>query len=426
MNIDVHKFGGASLKDAPSLKNVSNIIQQQSRPAIIVVSAMGKTTNALENLVKSAFFKQDNPQTHLSQVIQYHSDIIQNAFENYSLAQEVEKNIQKYWKYIEQLISQPITMPYGQFYDQIVSVGELVSSIIVSEYLNTAGIYNIWIDVRKIIKTDNQWRAANVLMNESEKQFKDLLSSIIDENTLIITQGFIGSTANDYTTTLGREGSDYTAALMAYFANAQQLTIWKDVEGVLNADPRYFKNTQKLDEISYYDAIEMTYYGATVIHPKTIKPIQNKNIPLYVKSFLNPQNKGTIIHQPKEYKKITTYSFLPNQMLISLQSQDYSFFTESHIQQTFQIINDFNIKINLMQNTALNFSICITYDEVTTPMFIKELQKYFKVLFNENVSILNIRNYIPEMIPYFIQDKEILLEQRTRHHIQLVIRDKNN
>ncbi|HPQ08463.1 MAG TPA: aspartate kinase [Bacteroidia bacterium] len=426
MNIYVHKFGGASLKDALSFINVAKIIQQLSTPSIVVVSATGKTTNALEDVVKSAYFKKDNPLKYLEQVKQNHLQIIQNLFLEFgqSKIDEVSLNINEYWVFIEKQITNNIYLPFGQFYDQIVSVGELVSSIILSEYLNSIGIYHTWVDIRKVLITDTQWRSASVNLEESEKIFQDTIYPLLSDQSIILTQGFIGGTSNGYTTTLGREGSDYTAALLANFTNAKELTIWKDVDGVLNADPRYFKNAQKIDELSYYDAIEMTYYGATVIHPKTIKPLQNKNIPLKVKSFLKPSNEGTIIHQLKDNKRITTYTYLPNQILISLQSNDYSFFTESHLQVVFQIINQFGFKLNLMQNTALNFSFCITFDEILTPSFIKELQKHFKVFYNEKVAILTIRNYVPNFIQYFTDGKEILLEQRTRHHVQFVMKEK--
>lgn len=426
MNIYVHKFGGASLKDALSFINVAKIIQQLSTPSIVVVSATGKTTNALEDVVKSAYFKKDNPLKYLEQVKQNHLQIIQNLFLEFgqSKIEEVSSKINEYWVFIEKQITNNIYLPFGQFYDQIVSVGELVSSIILSEYLNSIGIYHTWVDIRKVLITDTQWRSASVNLEESEKIFQDTIYPLLSDQSIILTQGFIGGTSNGYTTTLGREGSDYTAALLANFTNAKELTIWKDVDGVLNADPRYFKNAQKIDELSYYDAIEMTYYGATVIHPKTIKPLQNKNIPLKVKSFLKPSNEGTIIHQLKDNKRITTYTYLPNQILISLQSNDYSFFTESHLQVVFQIINQFGFKLNLMQNTALNFSFCITFDEVLTPSFIKELQKHFKVFYNENVAILTIRNYIPNFIQYFTEGEVILLEQRTRHHVQFVMKEK--
>ncbi len=393
---------------------------------LIVVSAMGKTTNALEKVVKAAFYKTSYQKTELDAVKQYHQEIIEQLFEEFSSEKLDELNnlIQPLWLDVEHMLHQPTTYPFGQLYDQIVSVGELVSSIILSEYLKDKGIYNTWLDIRRVLISGQQWRAANINMGISEKNFQTSVVPSLSETSILITQGFIAGTTNGYTTTLGREGSDYTAALMAYFANAESVTIWKDVEGVLNADPRYFKNAQKLEELSYYDAIEMTYYGATVIHPKTIKPLQNKNIPLYVKSFLRPSEKGTIIHQPKEHKKLTTYSLLSNQALISLQSQDYSFFTETHIQQVFQIINEFGIKINLMQNTALNFSICIHYDEVYFNAFIQALQKQFKVLFNTNVAILTIRNYRANTLSNILQGREILLEQRTRNHVQYVLKEK--
>jgi len=426
LRLFVHKFGGASLKDAASIKNVANIIQQQSTPSIIVISAIGKTTNDLENVVKSAFFKSNPPEQYLESIKTQHQGIIHSLFHSISSQKEedVQQLINTHWAYVEQLIRQDVIYPYGQFYDQIVSVGELVSSTIVSEYLNAIGCYSTWLDVRQVLLTDQQWRAANIDWTNSLRRFEEIVRPFLSDTARIVTQGFIGGTSHGFTTTLGREGSDYTAAIMAYFADAESVTIWKDVEGVLNADPRYFKNPQKIDELSYYDAIEMTYYGATVIHPKTIKPLQNKSIPLKVKSFIHPEAPGTLIHQPQQTKRITTYSYLPNQVLITLQSQDFSFFAEPQIQQCFQVINNYGLKINLMQNTALNFSICITYDEVIFKNFISELQKHFKVLFNQNVAILTIRHYVPNTLSSLLEGKEVLLEQRTRHHLQFVLRGK--
>lgn len=423
MNINVHKFGGASLANASLINNVAHIVSQQKTPCIIVVSAMGKTTNALEDVVKSAYYQKDDPKKYLEKVKNYHSEIIDELFKSYDYQKtdELKNLLNPYWQQIENYIQHPVTYPYGQFYDQIVSVGELISSHIVSEYFNTIGLYNTWTDIRKIIITDTQWRSANVNIQASEINFQNIIIPQISEHSIIITQGFIGSTSNGYTTTLGREGSDYTAALIANFSDTKNICIWKDVEGVLNADPRYFKNVQKIDELSYYDAIEMTYYGATVLHPKTIKPLQNKNIPLKVKSFIHPESSGTLIHQSPHTARITTYSYLPNQILISLQSIDYSFFAETHIYQVFEIINNYNIKINLMQNTALNFSICVTNDPTQIPAFISSLQKHFKVLYNENVSILTIRNYQPSFLSSIIKNKQILLEQRSRHNVQFVM-----
>lgn len=426
MNICVHKFGGASLRDALFIDRAANIVQNIQRPAIVIVSAIGKTTNALEEVVQALYFQKNNPETILENIKKHHFEIIYQLFNKYFplKVDEIQNKIKPYWQSIEQYFNQKNIYSYGQLYDQIVSIGELISSIIFSEYLNAKNIYNQWIDIRNILITDNQWQSANIDYSLSQQKVNTLLLQQIQNHTLILTQGFIASTHSGYTVTLGREGSDYTAALMAYFTNAQHVTIWKDVEGVFNADPRYFKNPQKIDKLNYYDAIEMTYYGATVIHPKTIKPIQNKNIPLYVKSFLKPEAQGTVIHSIQDSQKITTYSYLPAQILISLQSNDYSFFAETHLQTCFQIINQFGVKINLMQNTALNFSICVNYNTIIIPPFIQELKKHFKVLYNENVAILTIRHYLPTAINDIIQNRTILLEQRTRHHVQFVLKEK--
>ncbi len=420
MNITVHKFGGASIKDANAIKNVADIIKNfPEQFGIVVISAMGKMTNALEDLTKAYFFRTEAPTTHLDAIKKYHSDIIQQLFPH---SAAIDSLLTPYWLFLENQIQQPVQYSFNQIYDQMVSVGELISSTIVSEYLSYQNIENTWLDIRNVLISDTNWRNANIKWEESSEKFNRIVSPKI-HSQFIITQGFIASTAHQFTTTLGREGSDYTAAILANLSDAKELIIWKDVPGILNGDPRYFKNSQKIDELSYYDAVEMTYYGATVIHPKTIKPLQNKNIPLKVKSFINPKDTGTVIYETPHTQKITTYSYLPKQILISIYSLDYAFFTEEHIQKVFQIINEFSIKIHLMQNTALNFSICIDNDELQIPAFIQEVQKHFKVLYNTNVALMTIRNYVPSIATSIIQGKKIFLEQRTRNNLQVVIEE---
>jgi len=292
--MQVFKFGGASVKDAEAVKNVAEILKKFAvKETIVVISAMGKTTNGLEELVKSFFSKTGQNEEILQKVKDYHFNIINELFPNKK--HPVYNDIENSFVEINWIIEDEPLPDYNQVYDQIVCMGEIVSTKIISAYLLEKGIKNRWVDARGVIQTDNTYREGKVNYELSEPLVKSELIPLLKENKIVVTQGFIGGTSENFTTTLGREGSDYTAALLAYFCNAESVTIWKDVPGVLNADPKWFKNTKKIDELTYHDAIEFTYYGATVIHPKTIKPLQNKNIPLYVKSFLKPEDAGTVI-----------------------------------------------------------------------------------------------------------------------------------
>jgi aspartate kinase len=381
--MQVFKFGGASVKDAESVKNVVDIVRQQAKePTLMVISAMGKTTNKLEEIVKAYFYKTPNLANHIDELKQFHVALLNQLFPNpnHAIYQTIENVfVEIYWAVEEE--------PSGTFhfhYDQIVSLGEILSTHIVSSFLNDCGLKNKWLDVRGIIQTDNTYREGKVDFELSETLASTQVSPELLSTGLIVTQGFIGGTSENYTTTLGREGSDYTAALLAYFLNAKYVIIWKDVPGVLNADPKYFKNTHKIDELTYHDAIELTYYGASVIHPKTIKPLQNKSIPLYVKSFLNPKAEGTLIVESNKRLNVTSYIFKENQILLSIQPKDFSFIAEDNLSAIFALFAHNAVKVNTMQNSALSFSVCVDDDAFKIPALLEALQKEFKVLYNIN------------------------------------------
>lgn len=420
--MQVFKFGGASVKDASAVKNVGSIIRKfADEPTIVVVSAMGKTTNKLEEVVKAYYFKTPDLTGHIEELKAYHFSILKELItdENHPSFDTLENIfVELTWATEEE-----ISGTYHYHYDQIVSLGEILSTQIISAYLNYEGIKNTWIDARGVIQTDNHYREGKVDLELSEALFKSQLMPMISEGRLLVTQGFIGGTSENYTTTLGREGSDYTASLLAYFSDAKRVIIWKDVPGVLNADPKYFKNTQKIEELTYHDAIELTYYGASVIHPKTIKPLQNKSIPLYVKSFLNPNEDGTVIHETVKRLNVTSYIFKENQMLLSIQPKDFSFIAEDNLSHIFSILAENNVKVNTMQNSALSFSICVDNDEFKIPELLKKMQEQFKVLYNYPVQLFTVRHYNNEIVQQLTEDKTILLEQRSRTTLQMVLKD---
>jgi aspartate kinase len=418
--MQVFKFGGASVKDAPAVKNVGEILKRFSgKEIIVVVSAMGKTTNGLEELVNAYFHKKGDPEAILQKIKDYHFQIMNGLFTsgNHNVYTDIENTfVELNW-----ILEEEPLPDYNQVYDQIVCMGELISTKIISAYLNETGVKNKWIDARGLIQTDNTYREGKVNYELSQELVNSYLLPEIKQNKIVLTQGFIGGTSENFTTTLGREGSDYTAALLAYFTNAEVVTIWKDVPGVLNADPKWFKNTKKIDELTYHDAIELTYYGATVIHPKTIKPLQNKNIPLCVKSFLDPSEKGTMIRESDVRLSIPSYIFKIDQMLISIQPKDFSFIAEDNLSMIFDTFSRHSVKIHLMQNSAINFSVCTDQDPSKTTPLIAELQQQFKVLYNSGLELLTIRNYDQQTVSKLTENKSVLLDQRTRNTVQMVL-----
>jgi aspartate kinase len=418
--MQVFKFGGASVKDAEAVKNVAEILKKfVTKETIVVVSAMGKTTNGLEELVNAFYNRTGQAEEVLQKIKDYHFNILKELFPNKDHA--VYNEIENTFVELNWIIEDEVLPDYDQVYDQIVCMGEIISTKIISAYLAEKGIKNKWLDARGIIQTDNTYREGKVNYELSEPLVKSDLIPLFKDVKIVVTQGFIGGTSENFTTTLGREGSDYTAALLAYFTGAESVTIWKDVPGVLNADPKWFKNTKKIDELTYHDAIEFTYYGATVIHPKTIKPLQNKNIPLYVKSFLKPEDTGTVIFNSDKRVPIPSYIFKINQLLISIQPKDFSFIGEENLSLIFEVFAKHGCKIHLMQNSAISFSVCIDEEGAKTEALINELQNDFKVLYNSGLELLTIRNYDQPTIDKLLDNKTVLMEQRSRSTLQMVL-----
>ena len=415
----VFKFGGASVKDAEGIKNVFDLLNKVGAEVLLlVISAMGKTTNALEVVIKNYFEKSSAFHASLQEVRKYHNQILLDLFEDED--HEVFFTVNSHLADLEYFLRSNKSPNYNFVYDQVISYGEIVSTTIVSYYLNEKGLKNNWIDVRNFIKTDTNYRDANVDWEQTQK----LISKGIKKKTLNITQGFIGSDANNFTTTLGREGSDYTAAIFAYCLSAESVTIWKDVPGVMNADPRYFENAVLLNQISYKEAIELAFYGASVIHPKTLQPLQRKEIPLYVKSFINPLLPGTSVSKGEDLEpKTSCFIVKKNQLLLSLSSIDFSFIMEENISEIFSLFHQYKMKVSLIQNSAISFSVCME-DKFENFNELKAiLAKKFKVSYNENVSLYTIRHFTKDAAEMVEKDKVVLLKQISRETMQVVTKE---
>ena len=412
----IFKFGGASVKDADSVRNVASVLRKFSGERIIVVvSAMGKVTNLLETLVDAHCLKTGDPNAILEQIKKYHLDIVKNLFPN--SAHPVYADIQAIFSKLEKFSS---AGQYNKDYDQVVSQGETISSKIVSAFLNEAGVKNTWLDVRGVIKTDDTYREGRVDWDRTA----GLTPTLSKGEGIVVTQGFLGQAKDGSTTTLGREGSDYTAAILAYSTNAESVTIWKDVPGVMNADPKWFDETKLIEHMSYQDAIELSYYGATVIHPKTIKPLQNKKIPLYVRSFVQPDEKGTLINDQKSQLPIPCFIFKVEQILLSISPKDFSFIVEENFSDIFKTFAQHNVKINVMQNSAISFSVCTDNDPRKIPALIETLQKKFRVLYNEGLELITIRYYNQATIDRVCIGKKVFLEHKSRYTVQLVVKNR--
>ena len=416
----IFKFGGASVKDAESIKNVASVLNYTGYDnTIIVVSAIGKTTNLLEKLVKDYVSKSVNLKNTFHELIDSHLKILNelNFNNNSKLIIDVKKIIQK----IKFFLDNNKSPNYDFIYDQVVSFGEIISTTIVSQYLNSTGILNKLIDAREIIKTDSYYRDSNVDWEMSQTKIKKTFNS----NGVYVTQGFIGSDYNNFTTTLGREGSDYTAAIIAYSIDAKEVIIWKDVPGVLNADPKEFKKTKLLNKISYREAIELAYYGASVIHPKTLQPLQKKEIPLIVKSFMDPKGKGTVVSKGSDIDPlIPCYIVKKNQVLLRLSSLDFSFIVENNISEIFRLLDKFKMKVDLIQNSAISFSVCINDKYNSLDQLISELKPKFKVQLFEEVSLYTIRHFNSDKSGLLSKkNANLLLEQRLENTLQLVIKN---
>jgi len=414
--MQILKFGGASVKDAKGVKNLEKVLRTVgTEKSLIVISAMGKTTNALEKVIDHYFHSKHELQSSIQDVKKYHNAILLDLFENE--AHEVFKVVSNLFRELSDFFNRNKSPDYSFVYDQTIGFGELVSTTIVSYYLNHKGIKNKWLDVRELIKTDSYYRNAKVQWEATQSK----INKTVDSNTLNITQGFLGSDANNFTTTLSREGSDYTAAIFAYCLNAKAVTIWKDVPGVLNADPRYFEHPTLLHTLSYEEAIELSYYGASVIHPKTLQPLQRKEIPLYVKSFLNPKNKGSKVGKALELSpNVPCYILRKNQILISVSSLDFSYIVEENISHIFKLLHLYKMKVRSIQNSAISFSVCIENNYDHLEPLILQLKAKYNVRVDKDVDLFTIRHYTKSAIKEIEKNKTVLMKQITPETVQII------
>lgn len=417
----VFKFGGASVKNADAVKNIVGILKDHKGEIIVVVSAMGKTTNNLERIIDYYVTKSSaDLANELTIFKKYHYTIIDALFDDKH--HEVYADVKKLLLELDRKLDKEPSLNFDHDYDQIICFGELISTKIITHYLQFTDIKAEWKDVRFSIKTNNAYREARVNWEMTRELVAENFR--FGKNRILVTQGFMGSTVDNITTTLGREGSDYTGAILAHVLKAKRLVIWKDVPGVLNADPKWFNDTVLLSELSYLDAIELAYYGASVIHPKTIKPLQNKNINLHVKSFINPKAEGTVISNVVYEKLVPSFIFKIDQVLIRISPKDFSFIAEDNLQTIFGILSENRVKINLMQNSALKFMLCINNDKRKLPQIIDLLEKDFKVTYETGLELITIRYFDESTIERVIINKELILEHRDKKNIQLIVRDQ--
>ncbi len=419
----VYKFGGASIATPENMKALLPVIAEAPDRVVLVVSALGKTTNALEKVVDAACKDRKDEARQLAHTLeQDHLEYARTILTGNHL-EDLERALNTFFTELQWAIDDASGDRYDYSYDQIVCMGELMATRIFSFLLLQQGLPFEWIDVRDVIRTDDTFRDARVDWDYSAQQAQKLMAPQLAAGKNIITQGFIGATADNASVTLGREGSDYTAAMLAAMLGASSVTIWKDVEGLQNADPKAFPNTVKIEAITYHEVIEMAYYGAQVIHPKTIKPLQNNNIPLYVRCFSNKELKGTVIKN-----EVNSIFYPPlivlkkNQALLQMTTRDFSFITEENLRILYGIFHSLKIKVNLIQNAAISFVACIDHRDDLINKLITELEKDYNVLLNENVSLLTVRHYTPEILASLTKDRYTLLEQKTRHTVQVVLK----
>lgn len=412
----VYKFGGASVRDANAIRKVAAIVRaSQDVKLLVVISAMGKTTNALERVV-GHMKKGSDFRPELNEIRAYHQKVMTDLIPK---GHGVWLDIDTQFKAIEN--QQTAGLSHDQLYDQVVSRGELMSTMIVSAFLESDGINTKWVDVRAYIRTDDCYREGKVDWEESEKRISGI-KSLLEEH-VVITQGFLGGNTAGFTTTLGREGSDYTAAIFGSCLPAANVTIWKDVPGVMNADPKRIPDAVPFEELPFREAAEMTYYGASVIHPKTIKPLANRSIPLLVKNFDDPTLPGTVIHEVRIKNLPPLIVFKENQCLISCGVTDYTFIDEQQLSLIFNAISELNMKINVMQNSAISFSFCVDYREEKVQQLIEVLAKHFEVYYNTGLMLITVKNYDDKTYQAYRQRKGIILEQTSRSTLQLLIRN---
>tara|TARA_B110000240_G_C13508739_1_gene457858 strand:- start:3058 stop:4302 length:1245 start_codon:yes stop_codon:yes gene_type:complete len=412
--IEILKFGGASIKNTDSIKSVVKILKTYNNENIVIVfSAIANVTNLLEELVELYTEKSSKVLSKINEIKKLHFDILKDLFNK---NHQVYNTVNNLFIEIDWVLEEEPNLEFSYDYDQIVSVGELLSSNIMSAYLKECGFSNIFLDIRDVLKTDNSHQNANIDWQLTEKYANENISSFPS-----VTQGFIGCTSENFTTTLGREGSDFSAAILASVLNAKKVVIWKDVDGVLNADPRYFNETQVIPRLSFTEAVELAFYGAKVIHPKTIQPLQNKMIPLHVRSFINTNKVGTVIDNSENINNLASFIVKKNQILLSISAKNLSFIVEEHLGYIFSLFSKNNIVVNLMQNSAVSLSLCVDNNRYNLSRSIDELSKKFDVLYNNDLLLYTIRNYNEQVISSFVKDKNILLEQKSRNTIQFIV-----
>jgi len=419
----VFKLGGASISTIDRIKSAASLIKQyQGEKLLLIISAMGKTTNALEK-VSEAFYASNKAEalSLFNEIKNSHIEVA-SQLQTSNLQSQIPGYLQNYFTEVEWLLHDKPVRDYDYYYDQVVCTGELLSTSLISNYFNADGIKNTWVDVRDILRTDNNFREARVDIDFTNKRITEALLPLFDKTNLIITQGFIGSTDENESTTLGREGSDYSAALFANMLNADSLTIWKDVEGVMSADPKAFKDAKFINALSYEEVIEMAYYGAQVIHPKTIKPLQNESIPLYVKCFLQPDLPGTTIDNKPASGLPPIIVEKSNQVLMQLSSKDYSFVGEKPISTLYKIFAELRIKPNLTQNGAISLSLCFDDQQEKIEALALAASDLFNVHLQKGLTLLTVRHYTSEILTKLLDNKTIMLEQRTPQTVQFLLK----
>ncbi|MFT7121949.1 MAG: aspartate kinase [Neolewinella sp.] len=423
MPLNVFKFGGASINDATAIRNVAEILKSYlGQPLVIVVSAMGKTTNALE-VVANAYHKGDID-TARQRLSALHNSVLTTIKELFgdNVPEDMMANINDSFVSIEWALEDPQNEEYDYDYDQIVPLGELISSHLVAAYLTHAGLPTSWLDARDCVITDNTYREGWVHWPDTQARISRNVPPLLEKG-FVLTQGFIGSTTENFTTTLGREGSDYSAAIFSYCLDAEKMSIWKDVPGVLTADPRLFDNVSLVERLSYKEAIEMTYYGASIIHPKTIKPLQNKGIPLHVRSFINPDGVGTVISADAADNYPPMVAIEKEQGLVNISTRDFSFVAEHHIKELFDHITTTRLQVNMMQNTAISFNIVVNDIDDRIERFQALVEENFKTTVDRDLELITIRHYTPEVTESMRRGKVTLLEGKLPLTVQMVVKE---
>lgn len=421
----VFKFGGASVKDAPAIENLKSILQRyENEQLVVVISAMGKTTNFMEKLLDAYYHAPENVPALLAELRTNHEAVAEQLM---GANNPFLPHSDRLFTLLNEQLQRPTSDNFDYDYDRIVSFGELISTTLIATYLNTQGLDTQWIDARLLVRTDNTYREGHVDWTVTQKLVCNTINPYFQNRThgIVLTQGFIAGTAENQTTTLGREGSDYSAAILAHTLDAESVTVWKDVPGILNADPKRFANAVKIDKLTYHETVELAYYGASVIHPKTLKPLHNKQIPLFVKSFFHPENEGSMITQEADSVEVPSYIVKDNQLLLSVSPRDFSIIGVENLSIILDILAKYRVKINLIQNSALTFSVCTDNVPLRLQPCIEALQEEFIVKFNDGIRLVTIRHYNEDSEKNVLEmfgNEEVIIRQSNRHTIQMILK----